>query len=186
MNAFKSGVSLLLAGAGALVFTSLLSAQQPQSVPEGYLGHTALKEGMAPKIKVTEFAKSGRQFEVVFGKGDEVMSGLTDFATKYHLTGTSHFTAVGAFDKATLGWYDPDKRAFKKIEINQEVEILAFTGNIVIANGKPNVHAHVIVALPDGTTRGGHVVEGQISLTMQLFLEELEPLSNTVTAKSDQ
>ncbi len=74
------------------------------------------------------------------------------------------------------GTNDPDKRAFKRIEINQEVEVLAFTGNIVVTNGKPNVHAHVIVALPDGTTRGGHFVEGRISLTMQLFLEELEPL----------
>ncbi len=62
-----------------------LCGNNRQAVPEGYLGHTAPGEGLAPKTRVTEFAKTGRQFEVVFGKGDEVMSGLTDFAIKYHL-----------------------------------------------------------------------------------------------------
>ena len=30
-------------------------------------------------------------------------------------------------------------------------------------------------ALPDGSTRGGHVVEAYISLTLQLFMDEAEP-----------
>jgi predicted DNA-binding protein with PD1-like motif len=170
----------MLAGASALVY-----AQQPQTPPEGYVGRTTPKEGLAPKVKVTEFAKAGRQFEIVFSKGDEVISGLTDFAAKYHV-GTSHFTAIGAVDKATLGWSDPVSHFYKKNEINSEVEIIAFTGNIVTTNGKPYVHAHMVVGLPDGTTRGGHVVDATISLTMQLFLEELEPLNTSASAKSDQ
>jgi uncharacterized protein len=183
---FKSALSLLLAGSGVLTSTNPLYAQRPETpVPEGYVGRTTPKEGLAPKVKVTEFAKTGRQFEVVFSKGDEVISGLTDLAAKYHL-GTSHFTAIGAVDKATLGWSDPVTHFYKKNEINQEVEIIAFTGNIVTTNGKPYVHAHMVVGLPDGTTRGGHVIDATISLTMQLFLEELEPLNAGASAKSDQ
>ncbi len=169
---------LLVAGA------ALLSAQAPDTLPEGYVKRTPPKEGLAPKMKVTELSKTGRQFELVFGKGDEIISGLNDFAIKQHLT-TAHFTAIGAFDHAVLGWSDPDKKAYKKIPIDQEVEILALTGNIIVTNGKPTVHAHVVVGLPDGTTRGGHVIEAHVSLTLQLFLEDAEPLTPTAAAKTE-
>jgi predicted DNA-binding protein with PD1-like motif len=129
----------------------------------------------APKIKVTEFSKTGRRFEVVLSKGDEIVKGLTEFAEKNHVT-TAHFSAIGAIDKGKLGWFDPEKRAYKPIEVNEEVEILTLTGNISTgANGKPAVHAHIIVGMPDGQARGGHLIEGYISLTLQLFLDEEEP-----------
>jgi len=171
-------LSLVLAGVGAWAVTFPLRAQQSESVPEGYVKRTPPKEGMAPKMKVTELSKTGRSFELVFGKGDEITSGLSDFAIKEHLS-AAHFTAIGALDQAVLGWFDPEKRAYKQILIDQEVEVLAFTGNIIVTNGKPTVHAHVVVALPDGTTRGGHFVEGHVSLTLQLFLEDAAPIATT-------
>ena len=74
----------------------------------------------------------------------------------------------------------PEKRAYKQILIDQEVEVLAFTGNIIVTNGKRGqCHAHVVVALPDGTTRGGHFVEGRVSLTLQLFLDDAAPIATT-------
>lgn len=172
-------LSLLLTGA------ALLSAQAPpDALPEGYVKRTPPKAGMAPKVKVTELSKTGRRFELVFGKGDEIISGLNDFAIKQHLT-VSHFTAIGALDHAVLGWSDPEKKAYKEILIDQEVEILALTGNIVVNNGKPTVHAHAVVGLPDGTTRGGHVIEAHVSLTLQLFLEDSELLTPAAAAKSE-
>jgi predicted DNA-binding protein with PD1-like motif len=155
----------------------------PPPVPEGYVGRAEGKAPGAPKLKVTEFSKSGRRFELVMSKGDEIVSGIAEFAEKNHVT-TAHFSAIGAIDKGTLGWFDPDKRAYKKIEVNSEVEILTLTGNIATGpNGKPNVHAHIIVGMPDGQARGGHLVEGYISLTLQCFVDEEEPLAAPATQK---
>jgi predicted DNA-binding protein with PD1-like motif len=158
---------LLLTVAGA---SSLVHAQD---LPPGYLVRTVPKPGMAPGMKVTEFSKTARTFELVFSKGDEVASGLTDFARKNHIK-VCHFTAIGAFDSAVLGWFDPEKRAYKKILIDQEVEVASFSGSITLRDGVPSVHAHMVAALPDGTTRGGHFVEGHVSLTLQVFLDVLE------------
>jgi hypothetical protein len=161
----------------AICAGSLLAQQQPAPLPEGYTRGAEVKPGMAPKVKVTEFKSTGRRFEVVMSKGDEIIAGLTEFAEKNHI-GTAHFTAVGAVDKATLGWFDPEKRAYKKIELNQEVEILNLTGNISTGNnGKPSAHAHMTVAMPDGSARGGHVIEAYISLTLQCFVDDAEPLN---------
>jgi hypothetical protein len=156
-----------------LTFAGASSFVQAQAPPAGYMVRTVPKPGMAPGMKATEFSKTTRTFELVFAKGDEVASGLTDFARKNHVK-VCHFTAIGAFDSAVLGWFDPEKRAYKKILIDQEVEVASFSGNITIRDGNPTVHAHMVAALPDGTTRGGHFFEGHVSLTLQVFLDVLE------------
>src|SRR5260221_13398647 len=52
-------------------------------------------KGLATGMKVTDLGKSGRTYRVNMTKGDEIMSGLTEFAEKYHIR-NAHFTAIGA------------------------------------------------------------------------------------------
>ncbi len=145
---------------------------QPQALPDGYVGRKEITaRGLAPAMKVKDLGAAGHTYEVTFGKGDEVASGLTEFAEKNHIT-TGHFTGLGAFSSALLGWTDPDKRAFKKVEINQEAEVLSFIGSISTLNGKPYVHAHVVVGLPDGSTKGGHFLEGHVGIVMEVFVTD--------------
>lgn len=133
--------------------------------------------GLAPGMKVTELKPESRTFQITFAKGDEVASGLLDFAEKNHLT-NSHFTALGAFDHAVLGWYDLSKRLHKKIRIDEEMEVGSFVGNITLdGKGKPVVHAHCVVGLSDGRAMAGHFVEGHVSLVMQVYLTDSEPLA---------
>ena len=41
-------------------------------------------------------------------------------------------------------------------------------------DGKPVVHAHTVVALGDGSTRGGHLMTGQVSIIAEIFVTEEE------------
>jgi len=134
--------------------------------------------GLAPGMKVTELKSSGgRSFQISFVKGDEVASGLLDFAEKYHVT-NSNFTGLGAFDHAVLGWFDLAKRLHKKNRIDEEMEVGSFVGNITLdSKGKPVVHAHCVVGLTDGRAMAGHFVEGHVSLVMQIYLTDSEPLT---------
>jgi uncharacterized protein len=175
-------LSLLLASGIAFGGAIHLKAQTP-ALPEGYVARKEVTaRGLAPGMKVKELAATGRTFQVNFVKGDEVASGLTEFAEKNHVT-AAHFTGIGAFNSALLGWTDPEKRAFKKIEIDQEAEVVAFSGDITLVNGKPSVHAHTVLALSDGSTRGGHFIEGHVSIVMNVFVVDADPGS---APKSDQ
>jgi len=159
-------LSILLAGC----CFGLADAQTPAQLPEGYVARKEVTaRGLAPGMQATELAATGRTFRVHFSKGDEVLSGLTEFAEKNHIT-AAHFTGVGAFSSALLAWTNPDIRAFKKIEVNQEAEVVAFAGDITLQNGKPSVHAHTVVALSDGSTRGGHFLEGHVSIVMDVYV----------------
>jgi predicted DNA-binding protein with PD1-like motif len=133
--------------------------------------------GLAPGMKVNEIGANTRTFQITFAKGDEVASGLLDFAEKNHLK-NSHFTAVGAFDHAVLGWYDLKQRAHKKIPIDEEMEVASFVGNVTLdSKGKPVVHAHCVVGLSDGRAMAGHFVSGHVSLVMQVYLVDSEPIA---------
>src|SRR6187402_2501922 len=126
----SSGLLVLIVTIGLAAFVDLnLLAQQaaPQSpTPEGYVPRgTRPGKGLAPGLKVTDLGKSARTYRVNMTKGDDILSGLTEFAEKYHIK-NGHFTALGAINKGLFGWTDVERGiGQKKIELNEEAEIVA-------------------------------------------------------------
>jgi predicted DNA-binding protein with PD1-like motif len=113
-----------------------------------------------------------KTYAVIFSTGDEVRSGLLAFAKKHHLGG-SHFTAIGAFSDAALGYFDWERKMYHTIPIREQVEVLSFMGDIALKeNGEPEVHAHVVVGKADGTTRGGHLLEAHVRPTLEVIVVE--------------
>jgi predicted DNA-binding protein with PD1-like motif len=127
--------------------------------------------GLAPGMKVQLLsAIHGRKtYAVIFSKGDEAFSGLADFARQYHVT-AAHFTAIGALESAKLAWFDPTRKMYKQISIDSQVEVLSMMGDIALYKGKPVIHTHMVVGLPDGTTRGGHVLEAHVRPTLEVMV----------------
>src|ERR1700682_3736415 len=172
-------LSLLMIGGLALTAERDLSAQQAaalQATPEGYVQRGLRPgKGLAPGMKVTDLGKSARTYRVNMTKGDEIMSGLTEFAEKYHIK-NAHFTALGAINQGLFGWTDVERGlGQKKIELNQEAEIVSLMGSISVdSQGRSNVHGHGTVALSDGSVRGGHWWEAHVSIIAEVFVTEGE------------
>jgi len=123
------------------------------------------------KSKLIHEHHGEKTFALIFDTGDEVMTNLADFATTNRL-GASHLTAIGAFSEVTLGYFDWDQKDYKKIPVREQVEVLSLIGDIALKDGKPKVHAHVVVGRSDGTTRGGHLVEARVRPTLEVILTE--------------
>jgi predicted DNA-binding protein with PD1-like motif len=160
----------------ALSFSFALPAALPaQTVTEAtplYLAPAQLKpSGQAPAMKVQLLSDQGgqKEYAVIFYKGDEALSGLTAFAQKYDIK-SAHFTAIGAVSAASVGWFDPARKQYKVMPLTGQMEVVSMIGDIALYNGKPVVHTHVVLALPDGTTRGGHVVELQVKPTLEVMV----------------
>ena len=116
-------------------------------------------------------ARGEKTFAVVFDTGDEVISGLQDFAKQEGLA-ASHFTAIGAFREVTLGYFELDKKDYKKIRIDEQVELLSLVGDIALEDAQPKVHAHVVVGKSDGTAHGGHLLEAHVRPTLEAVVTE--------------
>lgn len=175
--------SLLLLGALTVVAGGGVDAQQPaapaapqQATAPGYVPRgTRPGKGLAPGMKVADLGKGARTFRVNMAKGDEMMSGLTEFAEKYHIK-NGHFTGLGAINKAILGWTDVERGLGQKmILLDEEAEIVSLMGSISVdGQGRSVVHGHGSVALSDGAVRGGHFWEAHVSIIAEVFVTEEE------------
>jgi predicted DNA-binding protein with PD1-like motif len=112
-----------------------------------------------------------KTWALVLSTGDEAVSALEQFAKENGLKG-SHFTAIGAFVRATLGYFDWDKKDYTKIRIDEQVEVLSLIGDIAVDNGNPKIHAHVVVGKRDGAAGGGHLLEGVVRPTLEILVTE--------------
>jgi predicted DNA-binding protein with PD1-like motif len=109
---------------------------------------------------------------VILDSGEEAFATLTKFANEAGLTAAS-LTAIGAFERATIGWFDFDKKTYKKIEVSQQCEVLSAIGDLAIGDdGKASLHVHVVLGLSDGTTRGGHLLAGTVRPTLEVVLTD--------------
>ncbi len=124
------------------------------------------------KSKLLHDEKGLKAFAVVFDKNDDVRETLLELASANRFA-DAHLTGIGAFSEVTLGFFDPNLKDYKKIPINEQVEVLSFTGNIVQKDGKPRLHAHVVVGKADGTAHGGHFLGGRAWPTLELVVSEM-------------
>jgi len=83
------------------------------------------------KAKLLEHSKGAELFALIFETGDEVTSGILNFAREHHLS-AAHFSGIGAFQKAVLGYFDWEKKEYLRIPIDEQVEVVSLVGDIAL------------------------------------------------------
>jgi predicted DNA-binding protein with PD1-like motif len=161
----RLGYSLLLTAIA--IMTGYAQEKTGEYIPPSQ----AVPRGTAPAMQVQLLnpGEPTKHYAVIFYQGDEAFSGLLEFAQKYHIT-SAHFTAIGAVSGATLGWFDPQRKMYKKIQIDGQHEVIGMSGDIALYQGKPVVHSHLVVGAPDGTTRGGHLLAAYVLPTLEVMV----------------
>lgn len=108
-------------------------------------------------------------YVLVFDTGDKVIEGLTDFARSNSLT-AAFFFGLGAFQHATLAFFDLAKKEYEHIPIDEQVEVMSIIGNISTYQNETKVHAHAVVGKRDGTAHGGHLIEAVVRPTLEVHV----------------
>jgi len=104
--------------------------------------------------------------------GEDVLKSIERLAKDCSIANAA-FMAIGAVGKAKLGYWKDGK--YSSREFNQQMEIVSCMGNILIKNGEPLVHGHIVVSDSSMQSFGGHLFEGcTISVTGEVFIFELE------------
>jgi len=105
-------------------------------------------------------------------KGEDVLETLNTIVEKENIE-AGFFTGIGALNKVKMGIFIEGK--YEEIIIEDELEIVSLLGNVSLKDGKPFVHAHIIVSKRDGSAFGGHLLPGSIiSVTCEVFLIKLK------------
>ena len=123
--------------------------------------------------KLLHEADGKRTFAVILQNGDEAMRCLQDFAAKERLGG-AQVTAIGAFSRATLAFFDWDTKRYNPIPVDEQVEVASLVGDIAVGpDGRPSVHVHAVLGRRDGTSMAGHLQEGHVRPTLEIIITEL-------------
>ena len=121
-----------------------------------------------------DFTKTQLGYLLRFDRGDELISSLTDFCKKKKIHCAS-ISGIGGTTQVVLGHYDLKKKKFnKKTFQNSLFEIISLIGNITLLDGKPFVHIHLSIGLPDFSTASGHLFSAQINPTCEINLIKLD------------
>ena len=114
----------------------------------------------------------GETLIVALDDGEEAFSALQEFARKEGVSAAS-LTAIGAFSRATVGWFDFASKSYKEIAVDEQCEVLSAIGDVAVGDdGKASLHIHVVLGLSDGSTRGGHLLKGTVHPTLEVVITE--------------
>lgn len=117
-----------------------------------------------------------RSLFLVFDKGDEVIATLRRFAREGSIQG-GRFAAIGALQRATVAYWNPESRKYERIEVDEQVEVLSILGDVTVKGGETKIHAHAVLGRRDGSAMGGHLLEGVVFPTVEMhFVDYGEPL----------
>jgi predicted DNA-binding protein with PD1-like motif len=113
-----------------------------------------------------------RTYVVVLETGEEVAGQLKAFADREKLK-AAQLTAIGAFSGAVLGYFDWERKEYRRIPVNEQVEVAAFIGDIALSqNDERSVHVHVVLGRRDATALAGHLLEAHVRPTLEVILTE--------------
>jgi len=101
--------------------------------------------------------------------GEDLLGQLTEIAKENNIT-LGKVEAIGAVQKANIGYYDQDTREYRFFDIDEHLEITLLTGNISIKDDKPMVHAHISLADEKGEVFGGHLGPGTIVFACEFVM----------------
>jgi predicted DNA-binding protein with PD1-like motif len=155
--------------AGLVQAGRVSSAQMPQEPYVSPARPVPVDKAPGMQVKLVKDTPEEKVYAVVFYKGDEVLSGLTDFAIQNKVE-DAHFTGIGAVSGATVAWLDLSRKMYHPIEVKEQVEVLSLIGDVATFQGKPIVHMHAVMGRHDGSTVGGHVFELHVNPTIEVFM----------------
>lgn len=104
-------------------------------------------------------------------KGDGIAESLLAVARREGVTLAS-VSGIGATDDFEVGVFDLAKGDYERIRYGGNHEITALVGNLTTKDGAPYLHLHVTCAGAGGQVVAGHLFEGRISLTAEIFLRK--------------
>jgi len=111
-------------------------------------------------------------FVIRLDKGEEIMEALRKFCYLLAIASGS-FTAIGAVEKATISFFEPEKKKFSSKEFTGNYEIVSLTGNISQMRREPYLHCHVIISDNAFCVFGGHLKTAIVSTTCEIILMKL-------------
>lgn len=129
------------------------------------------------------YTREGNTVAIRLFRGEELIESVKSVCKKEKIT-SGRIQAIGAVEKAILGYFDIKEKKYIHFECSGE--LVSCMGNIAKKEGEEDdiiVHAHAVVADMKGNCRGGHVVTAETSVTLEVLIESGPSLTRALDAE---
>lgn len=124
------------------------------------------------EVHILHDEPGNRQFTLVFETGDPVIRELEAFMDEFNVR-AGHLTALGAFQEATLAYYDWGPKEYAEIPVDEQMEVASLVGSLARdEEGSARVHVHCVLSRKSGDVVAGHLVQARVRPTLELFVLE--------------
>ncbi len=104
--------------------------------------------------------------------GEEIISCVKKVCAEHNI-GAAYITGIGALKRAVVGVFNMETKVYRSNEYNCFTELTALCGNASVMNGESYIHLHATLASEEGAAFGGHLNEGVVGATAEIFITDL-------------
>jgi uncharacterized protein len=119
------------------------------------------------------YRKVGNKYFVGFVRGDDVRKEMDKFLESEKIN-NGYFSAIGVFSRCELAFYDIKEKKYVPKVFDDHLEVLSFSGNVSLLEGKPLMHAHCSLAFKDFRSIGGHFNEGIVGVVLEMVFIKMD------------
>jgi predicted DNA-binding protein with PD1-like motif len=102
--------------------------------------------------------------------GQDLLEALEGIC-RTHQIRLGHLWAIGAVQRACIGYYDQQKTEYLYQQIDRPLEITGLIGNISLKDGLPFIHAHLTLGDSGGLVFGGHLASGTVLFACEYMIQ---------------
>jgi uncharacterized protein len=117
-----------------------------------------------------QFKRSGKRYQLRFESGDKIIETLFEFLTAREI-GHAAMSGIGALRHATVSYWNAQTGEYEYHDLDEQMELVSFIGNVSLKEGLPFVHAHVALGRSDLSVVGGHFNEGIVNPNVEIWLQ---------------
>jgi len=118
----------------------------------------------------------GTSQQVIMGRldfGSDLLESLSELAVRAEIK-AGQLTLVGALRGARLAVYDMDRQVYNYLDLPGDWELTSGLGNVSLMEGRPFVHAHLVLGNQRGESYSGHLTEGCRVFACEFVIETFD------------
>ncbi len=106
-------------------------------------------------------------------KGEKAVEKLLELCEKEDIK-AGYFSGLGALSELELAHFNLVTREYSSKTLSGQYEIVSLHGNVSTLDGKSYIHAHIVVGDSEFRSWSGHLKEGTVGATCEIYLTKLD------------
>ena len=123
-----------------------------------------------------QFHQTNDIYQVYLETGESVIDELTGFCKKLNIL-NGQINGIGAVKNTELGSYDLNTKHYHRKKFNEDHELISYSGNIILLDDEPFIHAHAVIGNHDMQLFGGHVFKMDIAVVGEFIIQKFNSTS---------